>query len=352
MNSQTKKIMIGGLAGVAALALIGGLFFGSNPSPTIKVADGNSISAKENNGNVITISKDTVIEDLETPENDSELISKLKSPIPTPIPPSPIPPTPSNIENNTLANAMDYEESDIDLVGELPAGSNPPSRRPMDRISAARMGGGGASYRRKQNSTVLHQSTPRPEPTQAGPTPTPDPYATPTPEATQTPEQTETPTPIEGSARIYLEPSSITITQGEIATLDLYIHAYEKPVGGYTTYIFYLPMDIQVLTVNQGNDPYLGYPFVLDIDPDGGNVKLSNAQAAAMDLPTGTIHLVSLTVISNNIGNHKMWLVDSEVANTDSQRMKLKGEFGATINVVEPEPPEEEDTPEDDLPQE
>jgi hypothetical protein len=349
MDSQTKKIMIGGLAGVAALALIGGLFFGSNPDPTIKVTDGNSTSAKENNGNVITISKDTVIEDLETPENDSELISKLKSPIPTPIPPSPIPPTPSNIENNTLANAMDYNETGIDL-GELPAGSNPPSRRPMDRISADRMGGGGASFRRKQNSTVLHQTTPRPEATQAGPTPTPDPYATPTPVPTETPEATPTETPIQGSARIYLEPSSVTITPGEIATLDLYIQVWEKAAAGYTTLILYNPVDIQVKELLQGRDPYLGYPLVYDVNPQRGSVTLSSAQGTALDRPTGIIHLANIQFTGSELGSHFLELAESEISNTEAQTMKLKGEFGATIIVQTPVP--EEDISEDDTPQE
>jgi hypothetical protein len=137
-----------------------------------------------------------------------------------------------------------------------------------------------------------------------------------------------------GRASMYLDPSNVTISQGETASFDLYINS-DMAVGGYTTLILYNPLDIQVRTLLQGRDPYLGFPIVSRIDNQVGAITLSSAQGTVMDKPIGLIHIATIEFTGNELGTHSIELTESEVANTEAQRMMLQSQTGATINVIE-----------------
>lgn len=161
----------------------------------------------------------------------------------------------------------------------------------------------------------------------------PTPFATATPSPEPTPSPSPSPTPEVGRVQMYLSPASASVQQGEVTTLDLYIDSPEKPVGGYTTIVLFNPLEVQIDQVREGTNSWLGFPMVARVNQNGGTIVLSTAQGSALDEPRGRIHLVSLDFVGAEPGVASISLSESEVANTDAQRMVLTSQRGARITV-------------------
>lgn len=156
---------------------------------------------------------------------------------------------------------------------------------------------------------------------------------TPTPARTPRPTPTPSPTPDPGRASIYLDPAVITVTEGDYFTLDLYANSPEKAVGGYTTFVMYLPIEIEIVQIREGRDPFLGYPMVAQNNPETGVLILAGIHARSMSQPVGEIHLASIDFEALRPGTVQVNLAESDVANTDAQEMILTRESGTRVTV-------------------
>lgn len=302
---------------------------------------------------------------IETPSREFEVKRGL-SPTPTPAPTTEGALSEANQRDVAQAGADD-PANPIGLPGDVPMATPLPyMKNPSEDIKRLREQGidvdsrriirppalrmipetvpnrGGASGGRVPISTP---SLPRPTSTPGSvhtsiPTETPvstddgDGTPTPTPEESPTP----TPTPEVGTARLFLEPGGRRADIGQTVPLRLMLNAQEKAVAGYTTIVLFNPLEVQVNSILEGSDPLLGYPLIAELNDANGTLVLGAMQGSFFDRPIGNIHLLTIEFMGLEPAAARINLVESEVSNTDAQRMNLVMERGATIEIMAPPP--------------
>lgn len=258
---------------------------------------------------------------------------------PTPIPPTRTPVPTATSTPGAVYTAVPTATPDPNAS---PTASPEPTPEPSPTATPAPTGTGPtptatATPDRTVTPTPSYSPTPSPSASPSpSPTETPEPTETPSPTETVAPSgtPTESPTPIVGSASIRLEPGSVQAGVGEIVTLDLVVRTQDKAAGGYTTLILYNPLQLEVYQVREGQNPWLGYPFVLDVDNPPGSIIMSSFQGSVFDQPIGYIHVGYIDFIPLEPGTAGVDLAESEVVNTDAQRMNLVMQRGTRIEVA------------------
>lgn len=383
-DTRKLRTTVAVLAGLVILLILAALMMRRPPSVVVVQPDGSVASVD----GAPTSSRSGIVNPERTPKprRVDTSASSRDTPMPTPTPdmaprtrpglPSsmlvsgPLPGGPANSETLNAGTGPDGKGAD-DPTGDDVDASNavnaaiPERGGALQRRAGVRGGINGGAYNGPASPTPAPNTEPTPTPsagtntpvpTPTGPTPTPDPNATATPYPTATPEPTETPeeedtpiptetptpfvtpsptpTPTPFPGEIFLSPSDVAAVVNSTFTLRLFANSPSVALGGYKAIVNFDPGKLDLGEVREGTDSLLGYPFVLAVDPDAGQIRISSFQGSSLSEPIGQVHLLDIDFTPRAVGNSAIRLNDCELVGTDSANLRLVNVGGTFVTTT------------------